>query len=232
MINDEVSLYNMALNQVGARSNIASTTEPDVGAEACRLWYPSVRDRVLRAAPWTSCTAYRELALLAEKAPGDWTPLDPAPGWHFAYSVPDDYLYPRYLLHYQRFVVTNWGSLSQVVMTNVPRAILYYTARNNIIQTWETSLQYAVAYALASAICMPLTGKSDRAQALAQQADQFILTARVEAANTNDFQVESTPTWILARGYADPGDTRFYHPMGSLLLGGLSGMGPAHSVRG
>ena len=218
MVNDEVGIFNLALNAIGNRSNLSSTSERDRGAEVCRLWYPVIRDQVLAAAPWPSCKAFQRLAVLARRTEGPWTPDQPEPGYAIAYSAPNDLLHPRYLSNFARFSTSTFNKGIKAINTNVEQAILTYTFRNYVVSRWESELQMAIAYGLAANIAMPLAGKPQRANYLVQQANDLILTARVAAANEDNENYESLPDWIRARGFNNPGDDRFYYPFGSLLM--------------
>ena len=217
MVPDEVSIYNLALNAIGARSNLSATSEKDRGAEVCRLWYPVVRDQVLAAASWPSCKSFKRLALLKAREDADWVTGDPEPGYSFIYSSPSDMLHPRYLSDFSKFSMSSYTGEIKALSTNTEKALLTYTRRNYTVGSWESELQMAVAYGLAANIVMPLTGKPQRAQLLAQQANDFIITARVAMANEDAESYETLPDWITARGYSNPNDVRWFYPVGSLL---------------
>ena len=222
MIADEVSIYNLALNAVGTRSNISATTEKDRGAEVCRLWYPVVRDQILSAAPWPSCRKTTRLALYRAQDDDKWQTGEPDPLYNYSYTVPDDMLYPRYLTNFARFELSTSTNDQQVIMTNDPAPMLVYTFRQPLVQRWEGPLGMAIVYGLAAHICMPLTGKPNRAAGLVQQANDLILTARLSAANEDNMAIETIPEWIRARGYANPHEDRYYYPYGTLLAGGIT----------
>lgn len=222
MVTDEVGLYNLALNAIGARSNLSSINERDRGAEVCGLWYPVVRDQVLRAAPWPSCKAYARLALFVERS-GDWTPGQPEPGYQYAYSLPSNMLYPRYMTNYHRFSLGKLAPNKRAIMSNDPEPILVYTTRDTAINLWENSLQMAIVYALAANIVMPLTGKPQRARGIMEQANELVAAARAEAANEENYAVETIPDWLRMRGYGNPGDDRYYYPFGTFLVVGNVG---------
>lgn len=226
MITDEVSIYNLALNAVGTRSNVALPTEKSREAEVCRLWFGPVRDRVLRAAPWGCTRAWSRLALLKERDSDEsWVSTDPEPGYLFAYGVPSDMLAPRFLAGYQRFSLSSYPGNKLAIMTNVEDALLTYTKRQEVIGLWDTALQMAVVYALAAHIAMPLTGKSQRAKNAMEQANEFIFTAREENANNDMSRVNSTPSWIVARGFSGVSeDTRYFYPFGDLFSAGEIGV--------
>lgn len=224
MINDEVSIYNLALNQIGARSNVVSPTEKSREAEVCKLWYTVVRDAILAAASWPSARSFRRLSLLAERPDAEWVAGNPDPGFAYVFSAPEDMLRPRYLTTYDRFTMTNYPGNVLGISTNLPTPILVYTNRQTAISMWDSQLQMAVVYALAAHIARPLTGKRVLGNDLINQANAYILGAREGAANTDDNRVDSLPDWIVARGYlANPAPTQFIFPFGGLLsLGGLS----------
>lgn len=226
MITDEVSIYNLALNAIGTRSNVATPTENSREAEVCRLWFGPVRDRVLRAAPWTSTKAWMRLALRKERdSDAAWVTDDPEPGFLFAYAPPQDMIAPRYLAGYQRFSLSSYPGNKMAIMTNQQDALLCYSKQQTVIGLWDVGLQMAVTYALASYIAMPLHGKAQRAQNALGQANQLIMTAREEDANDDEARVATIPDWIMARGYgATIEDTRYVYPQGALFSAGEIGV--------
>lgn len=227
MTQDLVSIYNLASSAAGSRNNIALPTEVSREAELCELWFGPVRDQVLRAAPWPNTRAFKRLALLAERDPDlEWTASDPEPGLVYLYAVPDDMVNPRYLTTFERFNYGPWdngGTDIMTISTQTEDAILAYTKRQENLAIWDSQLYFAVAYALAAHITMPLTGKAQRAQNAAQLANQLIVQARVNAANTDVEDYETIPEWISARGYAGSYPaTRYIYPNGALISIGNS----------
>jgi len=224
MLTDEVSIYNLALNAVGTRSNIALPDEKSREAEVCRLWFGLVRDRVLRAAPWGSAKAFSRLSLLREREEELWNSLDPEPSFRFAYGVPSNLLNPRYLSGYQRFTYSRFGD-KMAIMTDQPMALLTYTSNDAPIRLWDVSLQMAIVHALAAHIAMPLHGKIARARNALEQANDLILQAREETGNVDMARVEAIPPWIAARGYGTPlVETRYFYPNGELFSAGELGV--------
>lgn len=216
-ISSEVQVYNLALNAVGARSNISSPTEQSRDAEVCRLWYSPVRDQVLSAAPWPEATKIAYPALLATQDDEDaWLETEPRTGYAYVYAMPSDALRPRYMSDFSQFLFTSYNG-QRALHSNTPSAILAYTSRLENVALWDSGLQMAIVYALAANICMPLSGKTSRAKVLAEKANDLILSARVAAANSNNESYESIPDWITARGFNHTVSTRYFHPYGSLL---------------
>lgn len=200
MAQDLVSIYNLALSAIGTRARISSPDEDSREAQICRLWYPLVRDTVLRAAHWASCRNIAALTVDAEATEGeDWAEGDPEPPWIYRYNLPSDFLYPRYLDMYQQFEITSHNNQT-MLLTNASTAILIYTKRQDIPSAWDPDLYNAVVYGLAGAITMPLNGKPDRARNAYAEANDAIIRARVAQANLNHVVQESVPDWLVARG--------------------------------
>lgn len=218
MAADEVSIFNMALDAVGTRSDVSSTAEESREAEICRLWFGPTRDLVLSAAPWSVATGYARLALLATRDDTlQWVATDPAPGFRNAYAAPSDMLLPRYLSTYGRFIQGVQGS-QKAIMSQEQASVLVYTRQETRVGLWDPSLSMAVVYALAAFISMPLHAKTQRAAAAENKANGLILQARVADANAMQDQLDTIPDWIAARGsnFTNP-QTRFYYPYGPLI---------------
>lgn len=218
MAMDEVTIYNMALNAVGTRNSVASPSEESREAEVCRLWFGPTRDQVLRAAPWPSAKAYARLAVLAERNDTlPWVASDPEPGFRFAYGFPQDLLAPRYLSSYGRFSTGTRGSV-RALFSNEESVILFYTKSEPIIPLWDIALQMAVAHALAAYICLPLTGKTQRAKKAEDTANSLIYQAREQSANDDNDFLDTVPDWFTARGYAGSAPSvRYYYPYGPAI---------------
>lgn len=214
MATDEVGIYNQAVSFVGSDSTVASTDEVSREAEVCSLWYDSVVQKTLRAAPWPSARKVIRLALLAERDfTEEWTSADPEPNWKYAYSYPSDLIRPRYLHGYGRFT-TGLTDGTRSILTDVEDAILIYTSRQKSVLSWENDLQLAITYALAAHICMPLSGKLEKTSLAIQLANQLILDARMTAANQDTDRLDSIPDWIAARGFGNAQSSKFIFPDG------------------
>ena len=222
MISSETSIYNLALNAIGARSNISSPTENSREAEVCRLWYDSIRDQILSAAAWPEATRTAYLALVNERdSSAEWVPANARPGYQFLYAAPIDCLRPQYLSGYERFHISATVDESTAIATTVEDAIFTYTSRLTNVARWSPDLQLAIVDGLAARICMPLSGKPGRAKVLADQANAMLYAARERAANASNETFEHVPDWISARGYSGSlSSTRYIYPVGSLLTVG------------
>lgn len=217
MVDSVVELWNLALSATNGRGSISSLTETGREADLCRLWYPLIRDMVLKSASWPSTKRYARLALLAERDAGkDWTSADPAPTWRFAYAAPADMIAPRYLSSYARFDYSVRDSNS-VIMTDESLAILHYLVRQTDVTKWDTGLASAVVYSLAAAVSRPLTGKTTLARDLKDLAAETVLLARTEMANESEDNFSQLASWHEARGYDGlPATTQFFWPYSGL----------------
>jgi len=224
MAQDLLTLYNLALSSIGSRGvKLSSPTERSREAEECNLWFPQVRDQVLRAGWWPCARAVARLAHAQERDEmRPWEPGDPQPGWHYTFALPIDYLYPRHLTGYEWFE-TGVAALDgindvPVLYASVQRPILVYTKKQENLSVWDSQLFSAVAAALAAAIALPLTGKPTWKREAEERANRLILEARAASLNETPIEEDSVPSWIAARGYAGNGRTRRYiYPYGPLL---------------
>lgn len=218
MATDVVTIWNRALSAAGGRGLVSTISEPGREADLCRLWYPQVRDSVLKAASWPCASEYARLAVLAERTNGsEWDVSQPPPTWRFAYATPSNMLAPRHLMSYGRFIQSTFQN-KNVIATNDEEAILHYTKLQDDTSKWDAGVEHAVIASLAAQLALPLSGKVTRARELADRATEVVLLARTDFANESDDNYEALPSWIGARGYEmAPVATRYFWPYGNLL---------------
>lgn len=227
MASDLTGIFNEALSIAGGRVSISLPEENSREAELCRLWFPTIRDMVQRAAPWPSNKAFRRLAVVSMSEGQVWDEGMPEPGFRYAYETPSDMLAPRYLTNFERFTVSIDAHGNKIINTNSANAILCYSRRNEQIPSWDTSVSLAITHALGAAITMPLTGRRGAAAEALEFANQKIAEARQLEQNLGEGTLESVPDWIAARGYAGGyTQVRYMYPETPLLtLGGLGNAG-------
>lgn len=215
----QVEIYNMALSSVGTKQLVSLPEEASREAELCNLWYDRIVQQILRAAFWPCGRAVARLALQKERDLSTiWQPGDPEPGWQYTYSTPSDMIAPRYLTTFQRFALANATDNSKVIYTNVEQALLIYTKDQPQINSWDPDFLMAVVHGLAAVIALPLHGKPDRAKLAQDKANQLVVQARVDAANSDMESFQTVPDWISARGYAGAApNTRFIYEYGPLI---------------
>ena len=229
MAQSQLALYNMALSIVGEDYTLSTTSEESVPAETCELWYENVRQTVLRAGWWNSAKQFVRLTEVTDReedATEEWETTDPAPGYAYSYDYDaiTDLLYARYLTSFAQFELHyDAGNSKMVLSTNdgadtaAERPILCYTIDVTTVTRWEPDLYEAMAFALASRICIPLTGKIVRTRETAQAANDIIMQAR--AANLNEMhrRWEQLPDQLLRRGYNFSVQAPYIYPFGSLI---------------
>jgi hypothetical protein len=220
---DLTSLFNLALSAVGTRSLTSDPNENSREAEICRLWFPQTRDQVLRAAPWAAARSTARLPILGEQTSDTWGTGSPVPGSRFAYGIPADFLYPRFIYGYARFEMGTYAPTvaatpQPALFTDVEAPLLTYTSRQTNIALWDHGLFMAIAYGLAANIAMPLHGKPQRAKEALMQANETIMQARVQTANEDFVSLDHIPDWLAARGISSPSlVTRYIYPVGPML---------------
>lgn len=227
MASDLTGIFNEALSIAGGRVSISLPEENSREAELCRLWFPTIRDMVQRAAPWPSNKAFRRLAVVSMSGGQAWVEGMPEPGFRYAYETPSDMLAPRYLTNFERFTVSIDAHGNKIINTNSTDAILCYSRRNDQVPSWDVSVSLAITHALGAAITMPLTGRRGAATEALDYANQKIMEARQLEQNQSEGTLESVPDWIAARGYGGGyTQVRYIYPETPLLtLGGLGHAG-------
>lgn len=212
------AIYNKALSAIGTKASVAATSEATVEAQTCTLWYETVRDMVIAAAPWTSASATASLALFVTRdTAADWVATDPPPGFLYTYDVPGDMLRPRYLTDYGRFEIGMSSANARRLYTNTENAILTYTKRQASVTNFDVELEMAIVFALAAHICMKLTGKRERTSDMLELANARIIGARLNDANSQELIQDTVAPWHAARGIGLSSDNRYIFPYGPLI---------------
>jgi hypothetical protein len=213
-----VDLYNQALSKAGTRSRLVTVNDVKREAELCNLWYPTVRDIILKAFWWPTARTLIQLTTRTEQpADGTWVDYGPPPQWQYAYTLPTNYLYPRYISTFEPFET---GQIADVKMlfTNAYNPIFEYTKRLTDQLDSDIQLYNAIINGLAAYITEPLSGRGATANAMLQQANGIILEARLAAANEKQTEYEHIPDWLAVRGFMSVSNpSRFFWPVGPLL---------------
>jgi len=222
MAQSQTNLYNMALSAVGSRAKISLPTENSRAAEECQIWYDSARQTVLRAAHWQAAKKYFRLSLLNTRSDSAaWLATDPEPGWIYQYSAPSDMLAARNLSGFERFTVgTDFTTNVRSIECDIEDALLHYTFDQTDLSLWDASLYQAIAFALASFIAEPLTGKRSRVRDVTDKANAIIREARAQTLNEMSGRIEYLAEWHEARGFSGGvSSARYIYPFGNLISG-------------
>lgn len=213
-----VDLYNQALSKAGTRSRLVTVNDVKREAELCNLWYPTVRDIILKAFWWPTCRALAQPALAAQQpSNGIWTPTSPPPQWQYAYTMPADYLYPRYITTFEPFETGQIGDV-KMLFTNAYNPIFEYTKQLTNQFDADVQLYNSIVCGLAAYITEPLTGRGGTAEGALRMANGIIMEARLSAANEKQIEYEHIPDFLAARGFMSISNpSRFFWPVGPLL---------------
>ena len=162
MTTTKVSICNMALNQIGAKS-IQSFDDHTDNARRCAVLYDQTRKALLRMHPW-SCAKKR-----AQLAPDVNHQLF---GYRHAFPLPKDFL--RVIdVGSTAFEIENRHILSNANLIN-----LVYIFDNDNEDTWDSLLVEAMALYMAHKIAKPTTGSNAEADSAWQQLQMILKQAR------------------------------------------------------
>ena len=213
----QTDIFNMALSAAQEKATISDPNEDTKLGKLCRLWYPIARRRLLKAGAWPCATSYARLAVLSERGNTDvWESTDPAPGYQYAYGLPDTMLAPQRLHNWMPFERVFANGLPTLV-TNAEDAVLRYTFDQESTAYWDDGLVLAVSAFLAALLSKNINGKLGLYDRLVQEADGYAAVARMEIANEEEVTQEALPGNIVARGYGGtPTQTRYYYPFETL----------------
>lgn len=215
----DLQICNEALAEIGARSTIADPAEVSTEANAARLFFDVMRQRLLRAVHW----GFARQTLLLTQSGTLQNGTSPYP-YLYQYDLPDDSLTIRYILPTNagdltaplsprrdcRFLVTlNADADAKVIVSNVPYAVAVYTADVDDVTLFDPLFHAAYVAALAAKFVMPCTGNVALKSTYQQIAELTLQTAQAADANEAVPSTDSIPDWLLARacGYAYSGNS-------------------------
>ena len=224
-----VDICNRALGEIGARTNVNAFTDPTPAAQACQLYYDSMRQMLLRTAPWNFARKQVNLSLLKDATSGTC----PFP-WMFEYLYPSDCLKFRYMLQMPngwpftagattppqtgdtplfpyyatsrrgRFLVsTDVDSNNiprKVLLTNLPSPIGVYSFDCTDVNMFDSSFSEALVAVLAEKFVMPLTGNAGMKGTFIQIAKDRVIEARAADGNEDLPTTDINVDWLDVRG--------------------------------
>lgn len=216
-----LDIWNMALSNISADSEIEDPNENSLEARQCRLHWPTVRDAVLRSFDWGFARRRFSLPLLGEVG---------GARLRYRYSLPPDFLAVRGLN--ERFVYT-WtpsalqarfelssetddGAESTVLLTWEPSANLLYTARVENSALYDATFVKMVSWALAAAISPGVTKSESRTAKAEATFARLLAEAKTQAANERGAQPDQTPDWMGVRGGGGDDNWPYITPYGGL----------------
>jgi len=230
MPNTKEEICNQALSDLGSRVLIvdfAADTTPV--AVQCRLWYDTMRQALLQAAPWGLARRIAplvQLALLSDiPMPTDMYP------WLVKYTYPADCLRVNYILppplpplpdgtpnvsggpvfsnpwgmpsRANRFIPSydaNNGVPRKVLLSNLLNAYAVYVGDVTDPTFFDASFSKALVAAMSYKLVMPVTGNVTMKSLFAKVAEDEITKARVKDGNEAIPTSDHIPDWIATRG--------------------------------
>jgi len=195
-------ICNLALSHIGVGKEIANLeTEKSEEAAACRRFYDTARDEVLRDFTWPFATVMATLGLIEE---------DPNDEWSYSYRYPSDCLMFRRILSGQRTDTRDTrvpykiaqDSSGTLIFTDQENAECEYTIREDDPLRYPPDFVLAFSFLLASYIAPRLTGGDPFK--LGQRALQLyalqISKAQANAKNEEQPDIEPDSEFTRARG--------------------------------
>jgi hypothetical protein len=196
MATSAVTISNMALSRIGARSTIASLTEDSNEARHCKLLFDHARDATLEAFDWNFARVRVALAELG----------DEPTGWSYRYAYPSNCIQPRFLEAPTRterrlpYRIEAKADLSgRVILTDVEDAVLVYTARVTDPALFTPSFVTALSWRLGADLAIPITGKESLQQRCLAMWQNTLNSAAVNDANAEAPDEIPDASWISAR---------------------------------
>ena len=155
----KVTIANLALSSLNARSRIDALTEDSKEAEQVNLWYDISRQQALEDFNWSFARKRQLLALNAEAAPTDL--------WNFRYTYPADCLIMREVVNPLgpdadavpfKVEMDSTGQF-KTILTDVEDATALYTFDQEQVASFTLYFVKTLSYLLAHNMAMSITGK-------------------------------------------------------------------------
>ena len=157
----DVEICNLALSKIG-QSTINSLTEASVEAEACALYYPNVRDALLRSYPWNFCSKSVSLGETSEDIPENSF-------WKYLYVHPSDCLRVQKIFEkgcYALDVPNDYEIISyqsvKYICCDIYQAYCRYSQAIEDPTMFDSCFIDAFSCKLAAELAIPITNSTDR----------------------------------------------------------------------
>ena len=194
----DIDICNMALAYVLTSETLTSLDDQTPAGMACNRFYPICRDHLLQHFPWSFATVETALTLLDTNVVTNWA---------YTYALPTDCLDVQRLVYEGvpyptghediAFSLGNYNG-QHVLHTNLPYAVLRYTARVEDTTLYPPDVCDALAALVASRICA-LLGKIDSQASLMQLAENLMAMAFTRNANQGSTGGEPDGPLVLSR---------------------------------
>lgn len=163
-----IEMASRAMIKIGA-TPIAGFEEGTAESLVASTLYPSTRDALLSAYPWSFATAQRNLVKLVGK---------PIADFEYAYQLPSDFLRALSAGEQQRGRGADYRIVERRLHTNANGVTLTYIFRPNE-SSFPAFFDQALIARLAAEFCLPITESTSRAEALNRLAEEELRRARL-----------------------------------------------------
>lgn len=184
-----LALSSRALLKIGAQT-IASFDEGTAEAEVAANLYPSVRDALLSAHPWTFATAQRPLPRLVGV---------PAADYRHAFQLPADFLRAMSAGASGRGQGVPYRIAENRLHADVEAITLTYLFRPDEAE-FPPFFASALIARLAAEFCIPLTENTSRTELLFKLADANLRAARLTDSQQDTPRAIEDFSLVAARG--------------------------------
>lgn len=178
MSSGQTDIVNQALGLLG-ESPIADLTEGSAVSIAASRQYDAVRRMLLRKYNWTFALRRKRLVEMANATPGVYS---------HTYALPEDCLRPIRIIGADdrtppdESPVTGFEPVGdRRISCDDPDPLLEYVANITDTTIFDDLFTEALAYHLAAALAMPITGDGSKWQAMKQAARQFTSEAAAQS---------------------------------------------------
>ncbi|MCW9002000.1 MAG: hypothetical protein OQJ87_04710 [Rhodospirillales bacterium] len=164
----DIALCSRALIKIGAAA-IASFDDGTAEAEVAAVLYPSIRDGLLAAHPWSFATAQGSLPRLLAAPVADYA---------YAFQLPADFLRVLSAGVEGRGAGAVYRIAERRLHTDMDAVVLSYIFRP-VESAFPPHFDDALIARLAADFCLPLTESTSRAELLDRQAEAAFRRARL-----------------------------------------------------
>jgi hypothetical protein len=217
----QIQIYNMALNAIGNSQNVQDLNESSQQINVLNTFWDAVIDQVLQAFPWGFAMKYVSLQQISLEVQG-WGfcyayPSDclqarlilpnmqtnsvdlVALGYCCSFGGDGWGLWDRNRRRFDFAVVSDETNGRNAIATDLPDAILAYTARVITIPLWSPAMVNAVTWLLASKIVAPLSASPDYATMAGKAYESALLEAGALSLNEGKERHEPESDLITCR---------------------------------
>ena len=177
-VQNPADLVNLSLRRVGFKKRIGNLYDGSEASKVALDVYAQTRDELLRQNDFDFAERSVSMTLLKQAPPGGyippavWSNTYPALPYLFEYAYPTDCLKVRAIKPQAIFVMdfdpqpavfttandSTYTPIQQVILCNVPSAIMVYTAQVTDLTAWDTDSIEAFAGALGRRLAPALVG--------------------------------------------------------------------------